>query len=325
VLDVARYLASTGKYDTSTADGMTHLIDVAKSKARYVYALRGAAQFFAPTAPTPEWLARDKNGHALVAQKLVEEYQKYLDDDPQHATDKMLERYGDGIFLLLQGKTAEVTPAAPVTKAGADWERNHGDVAKRYPNVYGFFAPQGGDLDITAYGRQLSSGKRQRLTPEQAVRLANDRVGNAIYQNAKQQVGTSPSKPQRDWLRQLRDALTTQYPGFGDHSGIPEKVSTDTLVRDLTEGRQRQEAQGQPAGRADPALPRRRARRRAKHPRRPASHRIRSARRRTWPAPATGCAPSATSSSRSTPTSRRSGTACSTVSSQTTTPQEAAQ
>jgi hypothetical protein len=157
VLDVARYLSSTGKYDTSTADGMTHLIDVSKSKARYVYALRGAAQFFAPTAPTPEWLARDKNGHALVAQKLVEEYQGYLHDDPQHATDRMLEKYGDGIFLLLQGKTAEVTPAAPVTKAGADWERSHGDIAKRYPNVYGFFAPQGGDLDITAYGRQLDS------------------------------------------------------------------------------------------------------------------------------------------------------------------------
>jgi hypothetical protein len=235
VLDVARYLASTGDWDTSTRDGMTALIDEAKERAKKVYALRAGAQFFAPTAPTPEWVVKDKNGDALVAQVLLKEYQEYLHDEPASATERMLERHGEGLFLLLQGKTVEVTPAAPVTKAGGDWERSHPDLVKSFPNVYGFFAPQDGDLDLTVYGRQLASGARQRLTPEQALELANNRVANSIYQNARRGITGSPSRSQRAALRALKAYLVIKYPGYTDFSGLPEKVSTDTLLRDLAQ------------------------------------------------------------------------------------------
>jgi hypothetical protein len=235
VLDVARWLASSGDYDTSTQDGLTHLLDDARTKARAVYALRGAAQFFAPTAPSPEWRVADKDGQVHVAQELVEEYQALLQADYQTATEKMLDKYGAGIWLLLQGKTAEVTPAAPVTKEGGDWERANAGLVKRFPNVYGFFAPQGGDLDLTVYSRQLENDARVRITPEQGVRLANDRIANVIYQRAKDQLGPRPNKAQQTALRGLREALEARYEGFGDRSGIPEKVSVDTLVDNLKE------------------------------------------------------------------------------------------
>lgn len=233
VMDVARYLASTGKYDTSTTDGINKMLDDARTKARVVYAMRGASQFFAPTAPTPEWVVADKHGDALVAQSLLSEYQELLKKDPQTATLEMLDRYGENLFLLLQGKTAEVIPGAPVSKVGADWERSHRSVVRSYPYVFGFFAPQGDDLDSAAFDRQMKAGRRVRITPDQAVRLANGRVAAAVYAQAKAKVGPRPSAEQTAWLRQMRQALTTKYPGFGERVGVPESASPDTLVRQL--------------------------------------------------------------------------------------------
>ena len=101
-----------------------------------------------------------------------------------------------------------------------------------HPNVWGFFAPQGGDLDLTAYDRQLSAGQRVQLTPEQAVRLANNRVASTIYNNAKDSVAPT-NLGQRQALQALQDALGQKYPGYGDNSGIPQKASTQTIIRDL--------------------------------------------------------------------------------------------
>lgn len=234
VMDVARWLSSTGEYDTSTVDGMNELIDAARSKAQGVYVLRGAAQFFAPTAPTPEWVALDKDGDALVVQALISEYQELRQEDPNSATLRMLDRYGEQIFLMLQGKTAEVTPNAPVSDEGADWERANPGIVKRYENVFGFFAPQGGDLDSAAFARQLEKGRRVRITPHQAVRLANNRVARAIYSEAKRKV-PSPNLMQAAALRNLKAALRQKYPGAFESVGIPEQASLDQLVADLSE------------------------------------------------------------------------------------------
>ncbi len=248
VMDVSRYLVSTGKYDTSTTDGINRLLKDATKKAKYIYALRGAAQFFAPTAPTPEWLVKDKNGDALVAQKLIAEYHDLLAEDPQHATQAMLEKFGENVFLALQGKTAEVVAGAPITKEGANWERSHEGVVKSFPNVFGFFAPdEGGDLDSAAFDRQVSHHRRVPLTPDQAVRLANGRVANMIYQHAKDQVGPKTNAAQRTWLRQLRQALVTKYPGFGERVGVPESASVDTQVRELTDAVKDDRLDGNPA------------------------------------------------------------------------------
>jgi hypothetical protein len=235
VMDVARYLGSTGDYDTSDVDGVQKLLEDAREKAPWLHALRAGAQFFAPTAPSPEWVAKDKNGDILVAQKLIEEFHELQEEDYQTAVERMLDRYGENIGLLLQGKTAEVTPAAPVSKEGADWERANKGVVSRHSNVYGFFAPQGGDLDLTVYNRRKDAGDRQELTPEQYVRLANDRLASAIYQTQKRKVGSSPNKAQQKWLRELRADLVDDYPGFGDRSGIAEKASVETLIANLSD------------------------------------------------------------------------------------------
>lgn len=235
VMDVARYLVSTGKYDTSNTEGINRLISDASQKARYVYALRGAAQFFAPTAPTPEWIVADPDGDALVAQQLIGEYQDLLKQDPNTATLKMLDRYGDGIFLLLQGKTAEVVPGSPITKEGADWERANTGIVKSFPQVFGFFAPQGDDLDSSAFARQMAKGRRVRITPDQAVHLANGRRAAAVYAAAKAKAGPRPSAEAKAWLRQIRQGLTQNFPGFGERVGVPEGASTDLLISQLTD------------------------------------------------------------------------------------------
>lgn len=233
VMDVARYLVSTGEYDTSTVDGINALLDEAKKKARTVFALRGAAQFFAPSAPTPEWQVEDRNGDLHVALTLTREYHDLLDKDPQNATQAMLDKYGPDLFLLLQGKTAEVVPGAPITNEGADWERANSGVVASHPLVFGFFAPQGDGIDSAAFNRQMSQGRRVAISPDQSVRLGNNRVANAIYQNAKRKMGPSLNRAQQTWLRGLRAVLVEQYPGFGERVGVPENASVESLVAGL--------------------------------------------------------------------------------------------
>lgn len=272
VMDTARYLASTGKYDTGSPDGITHLLTDARQKAKALYVLRAAASFVSPSAPSPDTQVQvtdqpkaDAQGKPIAAHNqlqaavhlasvdvLVKEYHALLDDPATRdsATETMLSRYGDGIALILQGKTVATVPDLPGSKSGAAWETVNDGVVKAHPNVWGFFAPQGGELDLNAYQRQVDSGQRARLTPEQVVRLANNRVANAAYQDMKTALGPTPNAVQRAALQAYQDQLGQKYTGYGDSSGVPQKASTTTLVRNLETAAEDPRLAGQPTTKA---------------------------------------------------------------------------
>lgn len=253
VSDTARYLASTGKYDTGNVDDMTRLYNDARQKAKYVFLLRSAAQFVSPAAPqvNPQVEVHptvDDKGqplkpgdasanaiHLATVDVLVKEYHSLLDDPKTRdsATETMLSRYGDGISLILQGKSTASVPDLPGSQEGAAWQAAHKDVVSALPNVWGFFAPQGGTLDLTAYSRQVNDGERQRLTVPQQLREANNRVANTIFYNTKDALGAKPTAEQTAALAALKAQLVEKYPGFGDTNGIADKASTATLVTDL--------------------------------------------------------------------------------------------
>lgn len=215
MMDVARYLVSTGDYSTNDHDEVARLLRDAKSKAKGLYLIRGAAQFWAPSAPTPEFLAKDKDGHFVVAAKLVEEYHQLQELDRANGTDEAVEKFmdtfGEQALLFMQPKTQG---GPPPTENLGDWARGHTDQVSKYKDVYSFFGPQGGEFDLDFYSNQIRTGARKPVTPEDAVKFANHRVASMVYRNAKEQVANRTDSDAQRWLAQIRDSLIAEYPGY---------------------------------------------------------------------------------------------------------------
>lgn len=227
VFDVARYLVSTGDYNTESPEEVDRLMTAATTKAKGVYALRGAAQFFAPSAPTPEMLVKDRDGHFQTAQLLIDDYRKMQQTDPDNATQQFLDKYGDNLSLLLQPKTQG---GGQATSDLAQWARAHPTVVRRYKDVYSYFGPQTGDFDIGYYTQQIERGERTPLKPDEWVKRGNNRVAAMIYHQARTSVGDQPSDEQRIILAQLRDTLMTGYPGYN-----PEGVNVNEIAPRITQ------------------------------------------------------------------------------------------
>lgn len=228
VADVAKYLVSTGEFDLSSVDGQEQLSRAAVTRARGLYVIRAMAQFVAPSAPTPEFMARDKNGDLLTAQKLAQEFRDLQAVDYESAVEQFLDKYGEDALLYTQPKSrGGFNP----TEDLHEWIRSNPELASKYPDVYGYFAPAGGAFSITELDRQLATGERESLTPEEGVRVANARVAAMKYRKAQESVGDAPTAVQKAWLREVREALVDDYPGYE-----PEKFElgrTEVAIRQL--------------------------------------------------------------------------------------------
>lgn len=228
VMDMAAYLVSTGDYTTDSPEAVDRLMADATTKAKRLFLLRGFAQYFAPSAPSPEFLAADSDGNLMVARKLVQEYHELQADNYETATETFLDTYGEGALLLMQPKTRG---GARPTEALDDWSRRHPEVREKYGSVYGFFGPQSGEFSLDFYGRQLRSGERTPITPNEAVALANDRVAKLAYRQAKEQVAGRTDIEARQWLAGIREQLLAQFPGY---EPMPRDLGkTDRTIRDL--------------------------------------------------------------------------------------------
>lgn len=233
-MDVARYLASTGEYDTSSEEGMARLASDAKDKAAGVYAVRAVAQWFAPSAPSPEWVVQDTDGQLMVAQVVADDFHDLQDRvGPAAATSVFLDLYGPDLALLMEGKTKAAIPNAPVSAAGITWEQQHPAIVKRFPNAYGYFATQG-DFDFEAYEKQIAAGKRKPLTVDEATKLANARIGRHLYDVAKARVGDKRTKAESRWLSDFRDALRQDYVGYDLPAPVPQ-APRDKVIDELVQ------------------------------------------------------------------------------------------
>jgi hypothetical protein len=228
VLDVTRYLASTGRYSMDSPEEQERLLRDAKDKARSIYGLRAFAQFFAPSPPSPQFVVNDKDGNGMLALKLSEAYRGMMDEDPSTATQRFVETFGEGAFLATIPKSEG---GGPATEAAYDFVRENPGTVSRHRGVYGYFMSPDGAFSYAAYRQQLEGGARRPITPEQAVQIANQRLGAMIYRNARSQVGERPSKEQRTWLSQVRDAIEGRYPGY---SPMPTTLgNTDRTITKL--------------------------------------------------------------------------------------------
>jgi hypothetical protein len=240
VMHIASQMVSTGEVPIPDSPGeQRKLLESAASKANKFWVIRGLLASALPSQPSPQFLAKDKDGTVVAAGLLREQFQKAVERDGYtKATTDFLNEHGEQAFLNLQPLTNALVYGAPVTTVGRDWVRSNPGAKRALPNTYGLFAPVGGDFDYAAYLANFDEGARENLTPEQYLSLANNRLGRNVYERFKAKAGPNPAPATRERLRQLREFLAVRYPGyspyFGDQvAGVGSKVAPEAALAEL--------------------------------------------------------------------------------------------
>jgi hypothetical protein len=225
----SRYLLSTGRYDTSSADGIDKLHQDSIKAARWLYITNAVARVGAPSAPTQEFVTRDASGDRVLQARMTEEYQRLLDEDYKTATARFVERFGMDAILNVVSRTQG--GASPV-EATNDFLKRHPDVARKHREVYGYFLPTEGEFSYEAYKAQLASGGRREITPREAIEIANHRLGQMVVAQYRAQLPDDPTEEQEAWLRSVKEMVKQRYPGYAAMPGnLQEKEKRiDRLV-----------------------------------------------------------------------------------------------
>jgi hypothetical protein len=216
VHDTMRYLVSTGEYSIDSPEEQERTLKAAKKAARRIYGVRALAQFWAPSPPSPKFVALDSDGNAVLAIRMVEEFRKMQAEDYTTATARFIEKFGEGALLTTISKTEGGSDPSDVAY---DFVRRNPGVVERHKDVYGYFLPQQEEFSMKSYSYQQRSGQRKPRTPEEAIEIANQRLGAMIYRQARTLVGDRPAPEQQLGLRVLYDALVKEYPGYDSMPG----------------------------------------------------------------------------------------------------------
>ena len=212
-IETLRALSASGDYDLDDPNSQNQLYKDAKAKARILTMMRAASQFFGPTAGATEFVIPTEQGDQFVS-ALIKEFYDLQAKDYDTAVPKFLELYGDEVTLYVASKTRSLQEGLEATEDFGAWERRNGDLLAQYANTAAYLAPAGSEFNFTVWQRQLSQGKRERLTDREIVKIAQERIGSAKYRAARRLVGPYPNDLQKQLLGQYREYLHTQYPGF---------------------------------------------------------------------------------------------------------------
>jgi hypothetical protein len=213
-IETLRALSASGEYDLSDPNEQEKLYADARGKARSLTALRALGQFFGPTSPAPEFKIDTISGDFYGTQ-LVKEFQKLQANNYDTAVSEFLRIYGNDALLYISNKTESVAGGLEATDDFGDWERSEGKgLINQYPDVAGFMAPGGDNFSFEVWSRQVAKGRRRRLTDREIVELAQYRAASAQYRALRDKLPPRPTSEQKRWLRQWREKLNKEYPGF---------------------------------------------------------------------------------------------------------------
>jgi hypothetical protein len=212
-VETLRALSASGEYDLDDQNSVNQLYKDAEGKARVLTMLRAASQFLGPTSGATEFKIPTKQGDQFVS-ALVKEFYDLQAKDYDTAVPKFLELYGEEVMLYISSKTKSVREGLEATQEFSAWERTNQDLLAEYADVAAYMAPAGSEFNFTVWQRQLQGGERVRLTDREIVAEAQRRIGSAKYRAARRLIGPYPNDTQKAVLRQYRELLHSQYPGF---------------------------------------------------------------------------------------------------------------
>lgn len=224
-------LATTGRYDLNSEEGIKKLVDDANERAGRLLIFRGIAQSISPSAPVPKWVAYDKDGRLTLAWTLGKKWRDYQQeefDGGPPALPRFLQEFGELALLYTQGKTVSQVPGLQATEEFSKWERRTGEkLAEDFPNVWALFGPQqqsNDDFEFPAWNRQIDQGLRKPRQPRERVEAANSALARYVYKQAKLAAGDRPSRRQKEALDRLQSTLMKEYPGYNPKIYNPSKV-----------------------------------------------------------------------------------------------------
>lgn len=222
-VETMQALASTGEYDTSSADGRDRLMNDAKSKARYLSILRGLSQFTGPAAGSLDQVV--KTGEVDVyASQLAKAFQEMKNQDYDTSVTTFIEVFGEDAFSYLANKTKSITGGLEASEEFGVFERNNRGLFRQYKDVAGYFGPIGSDFDFSVYQRQLSEGSRVKLTPEQVLESAEATIAMSYYRTMRANFPNTLNEQQRQYVANYRDALQKKYPGYAQMKFDPNRL-----------------------------------------------------------------------------------------------------
>jgi hypothetical protein len=230
--EVYQALSTTGEYDLKTPAGMDRLYQDAKNQAKALTILRGIGQFLGPSRPTNKFQVETLEGDVMV-NVLSQELRTMQLEDYDSAIPRFLDIYGEDVFVYLSGKTKAVYGGLLATREFGKFESANEGLFRKYKNVAGFFATGGTDLDWQVYTRQIETGMRDRLTPEESLQAAQKYVAYSKYRQVQTLVGPYPNAEQKAYLRQYREYLGEQYPGFALATFDPNRIKNNIAELEL--------------------------------------------------------------------------------------------
>jgi len=231
VMEVMAAKKAEGGYGDSVEE-TNRLVDDSRKSARWFYLIKGLAGGVAPAAPDGEWMLETKNGQALRASALAEVLQTMREDDFDTADQRFMELYGPDVMTVLSTPmTTSTIYSVPTTSEGVAWVMANPGIEDKLPNVYGFFAPEGGEEDFTIYNDYFRKGEAIRLSPENWGRMLNHTKGNVAYRQYVEEVGDQENtKVGKAYLKMRREELWDQYPGWRDERGKLNKAPDRTFI-----------------------------------------------------------------------------------------------
>jgi len=219
-------LAASGKYDLSIPNERDKMLQEAKDKARVFVVLRGLSQFTGPAAGKVDIKAETKQGD-IYATGLSSALQSLRNLNYDTANLRFIEIFGEDAFTYLSNKTSSQVGGLLASKEFGVFERNNENVFRQYQDIAGYFGPIGTAFDFEVYTRQLQSGARIRLSPEEILKASDRAIGLAYYRDMKEHLGPNLNKQSRDYLANYRKEIIKKYPGYGEMQFDPMKTPKD--------------------------------------------------------------------------------------------------
>ena len=172
-------------------------MDMVQEKTNAVLAIRLAAALVSPAQPQ------------LVTpyQDYVEEFRRLRDADPETATDKFLDEYGDEYFWLTQAFTRNNT-GIPAAQESYEQYKKYEDLIQAYPQFGGLIVGREGSQNTQfseyVYNMQRTTRmndtpgtdatQRELLNPQEFIEAGRVRQGWRMYQKFNDEIDTELEK-----------------------------------------------------------------------------------------------------------------------------------
>lgn len=234
-MDTLRALSASGDFDLTNPTEKQAMVNRAKDYAKSLMIYASIGQFTGPVRPKIDFVVPVEfegtidsgtleglkvEGH-IPTNFLSSIYRSFQEEDFENAPLRFIETFGPNTLLYTAPGTvtAEGVKGLGVSRSFGDWEGENADLAQRYPQVFGYFAPTGTDFDYQTYLRQLKTNQRSRVVdPELLIASAEAVVGKSLYRAFRRSQGTVQSEFNETLAGQYRELLYKQYPGFANEA-----------------------------------------------------------------------------------------------------------